>query len=51
LENAPSGGTVDLTTLTARVAALEEKLCPQQAVLDGMAADITVLKQDHVPTP
>jgi BMFP domain-containing protein YqiC len=50
LEARPIGGTTDLTALTTRIAVLEAKVCPQQAVLDDMAAKLAVLVPDHVPT-
>ena len=42
---------VDVSALEQRLAALETKACPQQAVLDAMEARLAVLDGDHVPTP
>lgn len=57
LEARPTGGTVDLAPLTARVTALESLTCPQEsriaaieskAVSEATAQD--VLETDHVPS-
>lgn len=41
----------DVADLSARLAALEQKECPQQAELDAIKAALAVLTGDHVPTP
>lgn len=48
---AAGGGTVDLSAIEARLAKLEALTCPQQTVLDGIAADLVILKTDHLSTP